>query len=81
MITDPESIKQQYEGARLNRYSGIKRNIWYSPEDFLFAYELWANHPYGREHLWDEYCDVRDGVPRGTNTHIRRDRIRTRWVN
>lgn len=81
MITDPESIRQQYEHARLSRYSGIKRGIWYSNEDLQFTYDIWANHPYGREHLWDDYCDARDGVPRGTNARIRKDRKASPWVN
>lgn len=81
MITDPESIKRQYEPSRLNRYSNLKRDVWYSPENLQFAYDLWADHPYGREHLWDNYCDARDCVPSGTNARIRKDGRVGRWVN
>lgn len=78
---DSRTIREQYESARLSRYSRITKRVSYTNEQLKIVYDLWANHPYGREHLWDDYCDVRDGVPRGTNTMIRKERTLTPWIN
>lgn len=81
MITDPESIRIQYESVRLSRYSHVKKRACYSPEDFSWAYQKWSNEKFAREHYWDDYCDMRDGVPLGTNAAIRKDRSASPWAH
>lgn len=70
MITNPENIKIDYERTRLSRYGNTPQNACYSNEDLLKAYLAWADEKMGREPEWNAYCDVRDGVPRGTNKKI-----------
>ncbi len=79
MITDPESIQRQYEPTRLSRYSHVKKRTYYSLEDYSWAYLKWANEKFAREHYWDDYCDMRDGVPQGTNRAIRKERTSKPW--
>lgn len=79
MIVDPLNIQRDYEHTRLARYGAEPRDVYYSPEDMIKAYLAWANHPYGREHQWDSYSDVRDGVPWGTNARIRKKRQDNRF--
>ncbi len=81
MITNPEDIRRQYEPTRLSRYSHIKKRETYTAEDLCLVYEIWRNHPYSRERLWDDYCDIRDRMPRGTNNAIRKVRAAKPWVN
>lgn len=65
-----KNVKEDYERIRTYRYSGINPEK-HSVNDFLLAYEAWANAPYGREKEWDIYCDCRDGLPKGTNRKLR----------
>ncbi len=74
MLTDSLRLKLDYERTRLNRYGRDVKTATYTEEEYLEAYNDWVTHPYGREHLWDLYCDVRDRVPMGTNATIRRRR-------
>lgn len=40
----------------------------YTAEDIQTAYQVWANAPKNnRDHEWNLYLDMRDGVPHGTN--------------
>lgn len=75
MIYDSARLKLDYEPTRLGRYAGVRREAFYSNIDLYAAYENWAT-PYtgSRQPEWDEYCDVRDLVPKGTNAKIRRER-------
>lgn len=72
MLKDTEHLKVDYELVRCGRYDGTTRNVFYPQIEMLAAYEAWATAYSGKRELeWDEWCDVRDGVPRGTNAKIR----------
>lgn len=72
MITSPERIKKEYEPTRLLRYASI-RTVFYPAKELENAYLVWATTtPSARHQEWDEYCDIRDAVPLGTNAKIRR---------
>lgn len=72
MITSTEKLKKEYEPTRLLRYASI-RTVFYSPKELENAYIMWATtNPACRITEWDEYCDIRDAVPLGTNAKIRR---------
>lgn len=79
MITGSIHLKFEYEHTRLLRYGNTTQSVYWAPDEILNAYLAWANHPYGREHLWDAYCDKRDGVPAKTNARIRNKRGEARF--
>lgn len=48
----------------------------YTEEDIQTAYQVWANAPRNnRDHEWNLYLDLRDGVPVGTNEANRNKRF------
>jgi len=59
-----------YEQFRSARYNGISI-VEHSEEAFLKAYLAWKDTEGRREFEWDEYCDIRDNVPLGTNKEYR----------
>lgn len=80
MLTDSLRITLEYEQTRLYRYLGIKQRIDYTSDDFRDMYVLWVTSSTGnREKEWDNYCDIRDRVPRGTNWRIRRKLMQSRF--
>lgn len=82
MITSTERLKIEYECSRMGRYKGYRIGIKYTSLELSVAFENWCEgKSHNREMEWDDYCDVRDGVSRGTNGKIRRERARQRWVN
>lgn len=75
MITSSDYIKINYEDQRLSRYANIQQNVFYTHSEYLAAYEAWTTSYSGaRWPEWDDYCDVRDKVPRGTNAKFRQER-------
>jgi len=67
-------VKIDYERMRMSRYRGVKETVKYPSEEVYARYLGWATNPGRREDLWDLYCDVRDGVPLGTNKKIETSR-------
>lgn len=80
MIGGPKSIKLDYELTRLERYKDVRKRQKYSPEEYMEAYEAWITELGSRTHLWDAYYDIRDGMPKGTNAKIHRDRTLCEWI-
>ena len=74
-----EDFCADYEEARLKRYEGFQSE---EHDELLFVagYIRWAKTPPSprdtREKTWDEYCDIRDSVPVGTNQTIRHNQQR-----
>lgn len=68
-----KNVKADYERLRESRYQGCTREAS-KMNDYLEAYFAWASAPYGREKEWDTYCDLRDGLPKGTNRRLRASR-------
>ena len=80
MITSTFTLKIEYERTRLGRYGDTRQNVFYSQVELGAACESWATQYAGkREMEWDDYCDVRDRVPRGTNAAIRRHKAKDNW--
>lgn len=81
MITRTETLRLEYEQTRESRY-GDTRKVYYSQLTFQGYYEDWARaYPGKRLPSWNKYCDVRDGVPLGTNDHIENERRRREHLN
>ena len=76
VITETARLKIEYELTRLGRYKDTKQNVSYTDKDLAYAYYNWAMAGTHREYQWDLYCDIRDRVPEGTNSAIRRERAR-----
>lgn len=74
------NVKKDYEPVRLSRYGHVKRDQEYTQAEFHRAFRSWAEASNGRRYPeWDAYCDVRDGVPRGTNRDIRMGTLRSNY--
>ncbi len=64
---------ETYEESRLRRYRKVEFTpTTYTREAFEMAYQTWAmkSPNQNREHEWNIYCDVRDGVNLGTNEKL-----------
>lgn len=62
-----------YEKLRLDRYKDLKQPRYnYTHNDLISAFEAWAQAGSKRDDEWDTYCDIRDGVPEGTNADLRK---------
>jgi hypothetical protein len=52
-----------------------KRLVEYSGDELREAFQLWAGLPTDfeleRVRAWENYCDIRDGLPKGTTRAIR----------
>lgn len=61
-----------YELSRMRRYENVLERVEYTHTDLVRAYLNWVNlSPYqDRNHAWNIYCDVRDGMPVGTNSRL-----------
>lgn len=60
-----------YEADRMRRYASIDQRKEWSHEDIVFYYKQWnSDKRFSRQRTWDEYCDVRDGFPLGTNASL-----------
>lgn len=60
-----------YEELRKSRYTGIPAHQ-YTSEEIWNSYQAWVSAwDKKRDEEWDEYCDARDGVPKGTNRMFR----------
>jgi hypothetical protein len=75
-------LELEYEQTRLTRYQNVRTNVFYPPAEIMAAYEAWATSYSGKRDMeWDDWSDVRDGVPRGTNAQIRRNQIKDPWAH
>lgn len=72
-----------YEKERLHkRYKNVSSRQKYTVEEFDAAYKAWVTAELPtRQIRWDAYCDVRDGVPFGTNHKITIGEIKSATVD
>ncbi len=69
------NLKIRRATERIGTRSKPKKLVEYSQDELREAFQLWAGLPSDfemeRVKAWENYCDVRDGLPKGTTRAIR----------